>query len=203
MKINYFPVKKLFDILAIILFLPIYGPLIILISFFVFFNFGYPIFFTQKRLGKGNKVFEIYKFKSMNDKRDSNGELLPDEIRLTRFGRILRKTSLDELPALINVLNGQMSLVGPRPFLAEYDELYSHEQRRRHNVLPGITGWAQINGRNNLSWAEKFKLDLYYVDNISFLLDLKILTITITKVFMAKDISKTNQVTTEKFNGSN
>jgi sugar transferase EpsL len=168
------------------LFLPFYFFIMIIVSLLVYLNFGKPIFFKQKRLGKNNKVFAIYKFRTMNNNRDELGELLPDHQRLTPFGILLRKTSMDELPALINVFKGQMSLVGPRPFLAEYDSIYSFEQRRRHSVMPGITGWAQINGRNNIKWSEKFNLDLFYVDNISFMLDIKILFLTVFKVFAAK-----------------
>lgn len=200
---NYFFFKRGFDLSCLIFFLPFYLSIGLIISLLVYLNFGKPIFFKQNRLGKNNKVFSIYKFRSMNNNRDVLGKLLPDQERLTSFGLLLRKTSMDELPALINVFNGQMSLVGPRPFLAEYDLLYSMEERRRHNVLPGITGWAQINGRNNLKWSDKFKLDLFYVDNISFMLDIKILFLTIFKVFLAKDVSKDNFETTEKYNGYN
>lgn len=203
MKFDYLVLKRGVDLLVLFLFSPFYLFVVLIVSFLVYLNFGRPIFFKQNRLGKSNKIFAIYKFRSMNDKRDELGILLPDNARLTPFGLLLRKTSMDELPALINVFKGQMSLVGPRPFLAEYDTLYSQEQRRRHDVLPGITGWAQINGRNNLKWSEKFKLDLFYVDNISFLLDLKILLLTILKVVSAKDVSKENFDTTEKFNGKN
>ena len=174
-----------------------------IVSLLVYLNFGKPIFFKQNRLGKNNKMFAIYKFRSMNNNRDELGDLLPDHQRLTPFGILLRKTSMDELPALFNVLKGKMSLVGPRPFLAEYGLVDTQEHRRRHNVLPGITGWAQINGRNNLKWIDKFKLDLFYVDNISFMLDMKILFLTFFKVFIAKDVNKDNLETTEKFNGNN
>ena len=200
---NYLIFKRGFDLLCLILFLPLYLFIMMIVSLLVYLNFGKPIFFKQNRLGKNNKMFAIYKFRSMNNNRDELGDLLPDHQRLTPFGILLRKTSMDELPALFNVLKGQMSLVGPRPFLAEYGLIYTQEQRRRHNVLPGITGWAQINGRNNLKWIDKFKLDLFYVDNISFMLDMKILFLTFFKVFIAKDVNKDNLETTEKFNGNN
>jgi sugar transferase EpsL len=203
MIFNYLIFKRGFDLFCLFLFLPFYLIIMIFVSILVYFNFGKPVFFTQNRLGKNNKVFAIYKFRSMSNKRNEIGDLLPDHQRLTPFGILLRKTSMDELPALINVFKGQMSLVGPRPFLEEYDLIYSLEQRRRHNVLPGITGWAQINGRNNLKWSDKFKLDLFYVDNISFMLDMKILFLTVFKVFLAKDVAKDNFETTEKFKGDN
>lgn len=200
---NYLIFKRGFDLLCLLLFLPIYLFIMMIVSILIYLNFGKPVFFKQKRLGKNNIVFEIYKFRSMNNDRDELGNLLPDHQRLTPFGIFIRKTSMDELPAIINVFKGQMSLVGPRPFLEEYDLIYSLEQRRRHNVLPGITGWAQINGRNNLKWSDKFKLDLFYVDNVSFMLDIKILFLTVFKVFLAKDVAKDNFETTEKFNGYN
>jgi lipopolysaccharide/colanic/teichoic acid biosynthesis glycosyltransferase len=203
MKFDYFILKRGFDLFVLIVFLPLFLFIVTIVAFLVYLNFGRPIFFKQNRLGKGNKVFMIYKFRSMNDKRDDSGQLLPDQQRLTPFGLLLRKTSMDELPAFINVFKGQMSIVGPRPFLAEYDLLYTQEQRRRHDVLPGITGWAQVNGRNNLNWSDKFELDLFYVKNVSFVLDMKILFLTVFKVVFAKDVAKNNFETTEKFNGNN
>ena len=164
---------------------------------------GSPIFFTQDRVGKNNKVFKMIKFRSMKDGVDKNGNLLPDEMRLTKFGKILRSTSLDELPELINVLKGDMSLIGPRPLLVDYLPLYNENQVRRHNVLPGLTGWAQINGRNSLSWNEKFNLDIWYVDNWSLTLDIKIFFLTIYKVFKRDGISQEGNVTMERFNGFN
>lgn len=185
------------SLIAIVVFLPIF----ILVLFFVRFQFGSPLIFSQLRPGLGGKVFRIYKFRSMNDDLDSNGKLLPDAQRLGKTGALLRSTSLDELPALWNVLVGDMSLVGPRPLLVEYLPFYSKEQLRRHEVKPGITGWAQINGRNAISWEEKFALDVWYVDNRSIRLDLKILLLTIKKVFCRSDISAEGEATMSKFTG--
>lgn len=159
--------------------------------------------FTQSRPGLNGVIFKIYKFKTMSDERDENGELLPDELRLGEFGKKIRALSLDELPQLFNVLNGDMSFIGPRPLLPEYLPLYSDYQKRRHNVRPGITGLAQINGRNAISWGEKFKFDVFYADNLSFLLDVKIALLTIKKVIKKEGVSKDGHVTTEKFNGKN
>lgn len=165
-------------------------------------NKGNP-FFLQKRGGLNNTTFKVIKFKTMNDKKDVNGVLLPDEERLTKIGNFVRKASLDELPQLINVLKGDMSIIGPRPFLADYLNIYNNFQKRRHEVRPGITGWAQVNGRNNLSWSSKFELDVWYVDNLSFILDLKIIFITLKKVFFSKDVNKNGEATTVRFNGTN
>lgn len=165
-------------------------------------NAGHP-FFTQTRPGKHAKPFKVIKFKTMNDSRDASGYLLPDAQRLTPLGKYIRKTSLDELPQLINVLKGDMSLVGPRPLLVEYLPLYTKEQARRHEIRPGITGWAQVNGRNAISWEQKFEYDVYYVDHCSFVLDLVILIKTIEKVFMSEGINQVGQATAEKFNGNN
>jgi undecaprenyl phosphate N,N'-diacetylbacillosamine 1-phosphate transferase len=159
------------------------------------------IFYIQARPGKDERLFNLIKFKTMNDRRDENGELLPDDQRLTWAGKVIRKTSLDELPQLINVLKGEMSLIGPRPWLTEYLPLYSSEQRRRHAVKPGITGWAQVNGRNAVSWQERFNYDLYYVDHLSFSLDLKILMLTIWKILRADGISGEGTMTMKKFQG--
>jgi lipopolysaccharide/colanic/teichoic acid biosynthesis glycosyltransferase len=164
-------------------------------------NRGEPFFF-QPRPGRNGKIFRIVKFRTMNNRRDAKGELLPDAERLTPVGRFVRKTSLDEIPQLINVLKGEMSLIGPRPLLVEYLPLYSKEQARRHEVRPGITGWAQVNGRNAIDWETKFRLDVWYVDHLSFLLDLKILWLTVLKVFRSEGISAANSATMEKFTGS-
>lgn len=165
-------------------------------------NHGKP-FFLQQRPGKNEKLFKIIKFKTMNDKKDSDGNLLPDEIRLTKIGQFVRKTSLDELPQLINVLKGDMSLIGPRPLLPEYLPLYNETQKRRHEVKPGITGWAQVNGRNAISWQQKFEYDVWYIGNVSFLLDCKIVFLTIIKVFKREDINAENVVTVKSFKGNN
>ncbi len=161
------------------------------------------VFFTQLRPGKNEVIFKLVKFKTMNDQRDADGNLLPDAERLTGIGKLIRKASLDELPQLWNVLKGDMSLVGPRPLLVQYLPLYTAEQKRRHQVRPGITGWAQINGRNAISWQEKFRLDVWYVDNVSFLVDLKIIFLTIKKVVISEGISAQGQATVSAFNGAN
>jgi lipopolysaccharide/colanic/teichoic acid biosynthesis glycosyltransferase len=194
--------KRLFDLVVAILGLVILSPIILLITLLLtFFNQGSP-FFVQARPGKNDRIFHLIKFKTMNDKTGESGNLLADEYRLTPIGRFIRKTSLDEIPQLINVLKGDMSLVGPRPLLIEYLPLYSKDQSRRHDVKPGITGWAQVNGRNAISWEEKFTLDVWYVDHQSFGLDLKILWMTFIKVFAAKDINAQNAATMEKFTGN-
>ena len=196
-------VKRTIDFIGAFLGLIVLGPIIILIVIILaLINNGSP-FFYQERPGKKSKVFKIIKFKTMTEAKDKEGCLLSDAERMTFVGRIVRKISLDELPQLINVLKGDMSLVGPRPLLTEYLPLYSSEQNRRHNVRPGITGWAQVNGRNAISWKEKFKLDVWYVDNQSFLLDLKILFLTIKKVYIREGISSNNTVTIPKFKGLN
>ena len=168
-----------------------------------FANKGAGAFFFQERPGKDAKIFKIIKFKTMTDERDSSGKLLPDAQRLTKVGRFVRSTSIDELPQLMNVLIGDMALIGPRPLLVEYLPLYSPQQARRHDVRPGITGWAQCHGRNALSWQEKFKLDVWYVDHCSFLTDMKVIATTIRKVIVREGISQEGQVTMEKFNGNN
>tara|TARA_A100001015_G_C14867347_1_gene662899 strand:+ start:478 stop:1092 length:615 start_codon:yes stop_codon:yes gene_type:complete len=177
-------------------------PIFLLIILIVKINLGSPIFFIQKRPGRNGKVFYIYKFRTMINKFDKNGNVLSDEKRLTKFGKFLRSTSLDELPELINVIKGDMSLVGPRPLLLEYLPLYSKRQSIRHKVKPGITGWAQINGRNAISWNEKFELDVWYVYNLSVGLDIKILWLTLKKVILRNDISHNNHVTMNKFKGN-
>ncbi|MDB4162141.1 sugar transferase [Bacteroidia bacterium] len=195
-------VKKIMDgciaLVAFIVLLPLFF-LTICVLFVV--NRG-SVFFTQLRPGLNGEIFRLIKFKTMNDRRNSNGELLPDAIRLTTTGAWVRKLSLDELPQLINVLKGDMALIGPRPLLIEYLPLYNIEQARRHNVRPGITGWAQVNGRNSISWEEKFKLDIWYVDNVTVLLDIKIIFNTIMKVFRREGISSNSSVSMEKFRGS-
>lgn len=194
--------KRLLDlVLATLLFL-ILSPIFILLFLALTIHFsGNPIF-TQSRPGLHSKVFQILKFKTMKDSRNSDGELLPDAERITAFGRGVRKFSLDEIPQLLNVIKGDMSLVGPRPLLVEYLELYSEEQKRRHEVRPGVTGWAQINGRNTISWEEKFQFDVYYVDHLSFLLDVKILFITFFNVIQGKGVSQQGHVSMGKFEGN-
>lgn len=193
--------KLLFDIIGSLVLLVLFSPVFVLVSLLVYLNMGSPILFRQQRPGKDKKVFCIYKFRTMIDNSDKN--TLSDEHRLTALGRVLRSLSLDELPQLINVLKGEMSFIGPRPLLIEYLPLYNEEQKRRHDVKPGITGWAQVNGRNAISWKKKFEYDLFYVQNLSFLLDMKILWLTIKKVLMRKDISADKHATSEKFNGHN
>ncbi len=185
-------------ILGFIILLPFF--LIVLLGLLIA-NEGKPFFF-QSRPGKHGKLFRIIKFKTMNDRRGENGQLLPDHLRLTKMGNFVRKTSLDEIPQLLNVIKGDMSLIGPRPLLPEYLSLYNSKQYRRHDVRPGITGWAQVNGRNAISWTEKFELDVWYVDNVSFLLDLKILWLTLKKVLIKEGISSATSATMEKFTGN-
>ncbi|NQY63272.1 MAG: sugar transferase [Alteromonadaceae bacterium] len=194
--------KRLFDIFASLFALIVLSPLIFIVSRKIAKNLGKPVLFRQKRPGLNGNIFEMIKFRSMLDAVDENGKSLPDSERLTPFGQKLRSSSLDELPGLWNVLKGDMSLVGPRPLLVEYLPLYSKEQAKRHNVRPGITGWAQINGRNAISWEEKFKLDVWYVENQSFWLDFKILLLTVKKVFIKEGISADGEVTMSKFTGS-
>lgn len=177
-------------------------PVLLVTAFLVRINLGSPVLFKQQRPGLNAKPFYVYKFRTMTDQQDADGQLLPDEVRLTPFGKLLRKLSLDELPQLFNVFKGDLSLVGPRPLLMQYLPLYSPEQARRHEVRPGITGWAQINGRNAISWDDKFKLDVWYVDNQSFLLDLRILVMTLKKVFIREGISQVGHATMEKFKGT-
>lgn len=177
--------------------------LLIFIALLYFANKGAGVFFLQERPGKDARIFKVIKFKTMTDERDADGRLLPDEQRITKVGKIVRSTSIDELPQLINVLKGDMSLIGPRPLLVQYLPLYSPEQARRHEVKPGITGWAQCHGRNAISWAEKFKLDVWYVDNCTFAIDLKIIFLTALKVLKREGISQDGQATIEMFNGNN
>lgn len=195
-------VKRAFDILVSGILLVVLSPIMAIIAFLVRRKLGSPVFFRQMRPGKDAKPFEMLKFRTMTDARAPDGTLLPDAERLTSFGRFLRSTSLDELPELWNVLKGDMSLVGPRPLLMEYLPLYSLEQARRHEVRPGITGWAQVNGRNALSWEEKFALDIWYVDNRSFRLDLKILALTVLRVLFRSGISAEGEATMPRFTGT-
>ncbi len=196
-------IKPIIDFFLAIILLILLSPLIILISIFIYFSMGKPVLFKQKRPGYKEKIFTLYKFRTMTNEKDKNGNLLPDEKRLTKVGKIIRNLSLDELPQLFNVLKGDMSFVGPRPLLVEYLPLYNDRQRKRHEVKPGITGLAQVMGRNALTWKEKFEYDIYYVENLSFWLDLKIILLTILKVLKREGISPENRVTMEKFNGKN
>lgn len=194
--------KRIFDILISFFALALSSPLLLmLILFGSIFMKGNP-FFVQSRPGKNEKIFKLIKFRSMNNKRDSSGELLPDMERLGRYGSFLRNTSLDELPELINILKGDMSIVGPRPLLVSYLPLYNERQKHRHDVTPGLTGWAQVNGRNSISWEEKFDLDLYYVENLSFSLDLKIIFLTVKTVFVKEGISNSAVDTMPDFTGT-
>jgi lipopolysaccharide/colanic/teichoic acid biosynthesis glycosyltransferase len=198
-----FFLKKIIDFLIALSLLLLSSPIFLLIIILLFFANSGKVFFVQPRPGKHGELFKIIKFKTMNDKKDETNNLLPDFKRLTLFGKIIRKTSLDEIPQLINVLKGNMSMIGPRPLLVEYLPIYNELQKRRHEVKPGITGWAQVNGRNAIKWEKKFELDVWYIDNISFLLDLKILFLTIKKVFKSEGITSTTSATMEKFNGIN
>ncbi|HED8535243.1 TPA: undecaprenyl phosphate N,N'-diacetylbacillosamine 1-phosphate transferase [Campylobacter coli] len=195
-------IKRIFDFVLALFLLVLFSPLILITALLLKITQG-SVIFTQNRPGLNEKIFKIYKFKTMSDERDEKGELLSDELRLKAFGKIVRSLSLDELLQLFNVLKGDMSFVGPRPLLVEYLPLYNEEQKLRHKVRPGITGWAQVNGRNAISWQKKFELDVYYVKNISFLLDLKIMFLTALKVLKRSGVSKECHVTTEKFNGKN
>lgn len=195
--------KRLIDFIVAFLALLILSPVFIIVTIGLYFaNDGKPFFF-QSRPGLNEKIFKIIKFKTMNDKKDADGNLLPDADRLTPIGAFVRKTSLDEIPQLINVLKGDMAIIGPRPLLIQYLPLYNPVQRRRHEVRPGITGWAQINGRNAISWSRKFELDIWYVDHVSFQTDLKVFFLTFKKVFKSEGISAEGHVTIEPFNGNN
>ncbi len=196
-------IKYAIDFLAAVFLLLLLSPLLLIVSIILYFTNNKSIFFRQDRPGFMEKKIRIVKFKSMNDNKDSNGDLLPDNKRLTEFGKFIRKTSIDELPQLWNVLTGDMSLIGPRPLLYKYLPLYSDEQRRRHLVRPGITGWAQVNGRNTISWNEKFKLDVYYVDNISLWLDIKIFWMTLFKVVKREGVNQSDARPMLPFNGKN
>ena len=196
--------KRFLDFWISLIVLIIISPILLVITIWLHFaNKGAGAFFFQKRPGKDGKIFKVIKFKTMTDEQDAEGKLLPDEQRLTRVGKFVRSTSIDELPQLINVLKGDMALIGPRPLLPQYLPLYSPEQARRHEVRPGISGWAQCHGRNAISWTEKFKLDVWYVDHVSLMTDLKVIWITIMKVIKRADINEAGQATMEAFNGHN
>jgi lipopolysaccharide/colanic/teichoic acid biosynthesis glycosyltransferase len=195
--------KRTVDVLVSLLLLILALPLIIFSAVCLFFANNGRVFFTQERPGRKTKLFKVIKFKTMNDKKDQHGKLLPDRERLTPVGKFIRTTSIDELPQMINVLKGDMSLIGPRPLLPKYLLLYNEQQKRRHEVRPGITGWAQVNGRNAISWNKKFELDIWYVDNLSFLLDLKIGWLTIIKIFKREGITEQGNATISAFNGNN
>ena len=196
--------KRLFDFCISLMALIIISPILLVITIWLHFaNKGAGAFFFQERPGKDAKIFKVIKFKTMTDERDAEGNLLPDEQRLTKVGKFVRSTSIDELPQLINVLKGDMALIGPRPLLPQYLPLYSPEQMRRHEVRPGISGWAQCHGRNAISWTEKFKLDVWYVDHVSLMTDLKVIFITIKNVLMRKDINSATAATMEYFDGTN
>ena len=197
---NY--IKRLLDFTLALLALIVLSPVFLIVAVWVRLKLGSPIIFKQERPGLHEKIFRMYKFRTMTDARDENGELLPDNVRLTKFGKILRSTSLDELPELWNILKGDMSIVGPRPLLVKYLPLYSEEQRHRHDVKPGFTGLAQVNGRNSISWDEKFKWDIKYVEDVSFLQDLKIILNTVKVVFKRDGITSDTSVTMEEFVGS-
>ena len=204
MNMYSFFLKRLIDFIVVFGVLVIIWPILLIMTLWLHFaNRGAGAFFTQERPGQYGKIFKVIKFKTMTDERDENGDLLPDEKRLTKIGKFIRSTSVDELPQLFNVLKGDMSLIGPRPLLPQYLPLYSKEQARRHEVRPGITGWAQVNGRNAISWTKKFELDVWYVDHCSFLLDLKIIFLTIKKVLYREGISKEGEATTVPFDGTN
>ena len=193
--------KRLIDILGSLIGIIVLSPVYVIVGILVYLKLGSPILFSQMRPGKDEKIFKMYKFRSMLDSTNNLGEVLPDEERLTPFGARLRSTSLDELPELFNVLKGEMSLVGPRPLLVEYLDLYSDEQKKRHKMRPGITGWAQVNGRNSISWSEKLSLDVEYVENFNLLLDMKILFMTVFKVFKKEGINQEGSATMEAFTG--
>ena len=195
--------KILIDFIISLVTLILISPLFFMVMIMLFINNKGTPFFFQKRPGKNEKIFKVIKFKTMTDEKDNNGRLLPDKDRLTKLGSFVRKTSLDEIPQLINVLKGDMSLIGPRPLLPEYLNLYNKEQKKRHLVKPGITGLAQVNGRNNISWKKKFEYDVLYVENVSFFLDLKIVFKTISKVVKSEGVTKGTMATTEKFTGNN
>jgi len=195
--------KPLIDFFAALMLLVLLSPVLLVSIVFIYIKMGRPVFFRQDRPGLNEKIFSIYKFRTMSNEKDAQGNLLPDEKRLHGFGKILRSLSIDELPQLINVLKGEMSFIGPRPLLVEYLPLYNEQQKKRHSVKPGITGWAQVNGRNGISWEKKFELDTFYADNISLALDIKIAYLTLVKVIKKEGISSSLHVTAEKFNGHN
>lgn len=194
--------KRIMDLILSLISLIVLSPVLLIIALLVRLKLGRPVIFRQERPGLNEKIFTLYKFRTMTNETDKNGELLPDSTRLTKFGGFLRSTSLDELPELLNIIKGDMSIVGPRPLLVKYLPLYNDHQRHRHDVRPGLTGWAQVNGRNAISWEEKFDLDIEYVNNISLLLDLKIIFLTIKKVFLREGINQPGEATMEYFTGS-
>jgi sugar transferase EpsL len=194
--------KRVFDLVLVVGFIPFWGPVVLAVALLVRVKLGSPVLFRQARPGRHGRIFELWKFRTMTDRRDDQGGLLPDAQRLTPFGRWLRSTSLDELPELVNVLKGEMSLVGPRPLLVQYLDRYTSEQARRHDVRPGLTGWVQVNGRNTLTWADKFKLDVWYVDHQSLGLDIRILALTFLKVFRREGISAAGDATMPEFMGN-
>ena len=196
-------VKRLIDIILSLLAIVILSPVLIVVAILVRVKLGSPILFKQARPGKNGKIFYLYKFRTMTDEKDENGQLLPDNVRLTKFGKFLRSTSLDELPEAFNILKGDMSVIGPRPLLVEYLPLYNEKQSRRHEVRPGLSGYAQVHGRNAVSWKEKFDLDVEYVDNITFLGDVKIIVTTVLKAIKREGISSETSVTVEPFRGNN
>lgn len=195
-------IKRILDIISSLLAIIILSPLLAVTAVLVKTKLGSPVLFRQKRPGKDEKIFTLMKFRTMTDERDENGELLPDEVRLTKFGKFLRSTSIDELPELFNILKGDMSVIGPRPLLVEYIPRYNEHQHRRHEVRPGLSGWAQVNGRNTVSWEDKFDMDVYYVDNYSFAMDVKILFMTVLNVLKREGISSETSATMEVFMGT-
>lgn len=197
---NFF--KRLIDFILSACAIIVLGIPLLIVALLIKVKLGSPVLFKQRRPGKNGEIFEIYKFRTMTDERDANGNLLPDNERLTDFGKLLRSTSIDELPEILNIVKGDMAIIGPRPLLEEYLPLYNEEQAHRHDVRPGLTGWAQINGRNTISWEDKFKYDVEYVRNISFMFDLKIFFLTIKKVFVREGINASAEVTMDKFRGS-
>lgn len=203
MKSINLAIKRLCDVIVALGGIIILSPILLVCMILIKCKLGSPIFFKQRRIGKNNKEFEMIKFRTMKDLVDNDGNLLPDEERMTKLGMILRRLSIDELPEFINILKGEMSLIGPRPLLVEYLPLYDDKQIKRHDVTPGLTGWAQVNGRNSLSWCEKFELDVWYVENWSLYLDVRIFFLTFYKVFKREGISQEGQATMEYFNGSN
>jgi len=195
-------IKRFFDFVSALLALIVFSILLAVVAVLVKVKLGSPVIFKQERPGLNNKVFTLYKFRTMTDERDENGELLPDEVRLTKFGQFLRNTSIDELPELINILKGDMSVIGPRPLLVQYIPLYNEHQARRAEVKPGLSGWAQVNGRNSVTWEDKFDMDVYYVDNCSLALDIKILFMTVKNVIKREGISSDTSATMEPFTGT-
>lgn len=194
--------KRFFDIILSLFALILLSPVMLIVAILVRTKLGSPVIFCQERPGKNERIFKLYKFRSMTDKRDEKGELLPDEVRLTKFGKLLRSTSLDELPELWNILRGDMSIVGPRPLLVKYLPLYNEVQKHRHDVRPGLTGWAQVHGRNTISWEEKFEYDVWYVEHLSFAIDVKTIFLTVKKVFRREGITSETAATIEEFKKS-